>query len=135
MDVIERIENGELRVEVINREKVYKDYGAELLRLAKLGKQMQCQCDCVDELYGKCPTLVRAELAESKQMQWVSVAERMPEEGILVLVFTVNQTVETRRLLISPKYKWWEFKTSCFEFDWVTHWMSLPSAPKGEDDK
>jgi hypothetical protein len=115
MDVIERIEKqiNDL-VEMVGGQtskirKVYVDF-EDLVKLVLLAKQGQ-------------------------RIQWVSVAERLPEEGILVLVFTINQTVETRRLLISPKYKWWEFKTSCFEFDWVTHWMSLPPAPKGEDDK
>ena len=111
MDVIERLEKGISKLTVT---KLSSDIPAyvrgreqeiELVRLAKLGKQMQ----------------------------WVSVADRLPEVGQLVIAYG-------EACLIKP------FVTAAILTNWgafldvnestgfiPTHWMPLPEPPKGEE--
>ena len=61
-----------------------------------------------------------------KQSEWISVDERLPEEGVRVLVWLDiedNYTnIDTDRILRVKWVRWNSF---------VTHWMPLPEAPKG----
>lgn len=78
--------------------------------------------------------IARAALASQAQQtesQWISVEERLPDEGVTILVTTNFGDIYTCRLPViiaknskeeSPEYKRERF----------THWMPLPPAPEGD---
>ena len=59
--------------------------------------------------------------------EWISVAERLPEEEGLYLVAVVND--HERRY---SKTAWYHGHGNWFLHQKVTHWMPLPRPPKGE---
>lgn len=110
-ELIDRIERGEISVgahyngiqgQSLNLQiKQSKEAVDELLRLAKIGQQMQ----------------------------WVSVAERLPEEG---------QTVDVLIKDLGRGYKL--FRQTDYKFFgsfpiWVTHWMEIPPLPELMEEK
>lgn len=67
----------------------------------------------------------------SNRMKWISVKDRLPEEGDTVLVFNTSGGEDC---LVTIAIKWpneeWfltEIETTSEE---VTHWMPLPEPPK-----
>jgi hypothetical protein len=63
--------------------------------------------------------------------RWISVTERLPEEGTDVLAYQ-NRGEESR--IVPANYGrevWFDCFFDC-EADHITHWMPLPEPPKGE---
>lgn len=66
--------------------------------------------------------------------QWISVKDRLPEEGVLVLTFSEykgNQSIRLDHVIIlehSEEPYVWAYR---LVEDWhlVTHWMPLPQRP------
>lgn len=77
----------------------------------------------------KCVNNLMIQAAEAlEKQQWISVMERLPEEDTRVLVWLVDGANKYTRMDTDRRHnsKWvrWE--------KYVTHWMPLPDAPKGE---
>lgn len=64
--------------------------------------------------------------------EWISVRERLPDDGQMCVVYTqwhgvlLSELINTR-WLIKEDEGWYERPGH-----WVTHWMPLPAAPKEE---
>lgn len=70
----------------------------------------------------------RAYEAGYRQQEWISVSERLPKEGVRVLVWLKGDnrqytSIDTDRLSLKKWVRWGRL---------VTHWMELPEPPKGE---
>lgn len=63
--------------------------------------------------------------------EWISVKERLPEEGEDVLAYLGEGIFGICWLL---KDGYWETRDSFLYPDDVTHWMPLPEPPKEEGD-
>lgn len=61
-----------------------------------------------------------------KQSGWISVDERVPEDGSPVIVYLKSGGITIARYDMA----WGRFRTSGSIT--VTHWMPLPERPKGE---
>lgn len=72
-------------------------------------------CDLVDALIANRVTV----------QEWIPVAERLPKESGIVLGYD-------RVLGVSPCYFHADMISSAWQS--VTHWMPLPTPPKGESD-
>ena len=67
---------------------------------------------------------------QAANLQWISVKERLPEEGIRCLVYT-----EWERIILSERIgARWLMKEDDGQYErpayWVTHWMPLPNPPE-----
>lgn len=84
---------------------------------------------CVLELLDAADTIEALEAAQSK---WISVEERLPnvDEKVMVCGMKNGMQVGAFRGLSCPgnNRKWSWKKNTILE---VTHWMSLPTSPKG----
>ena len=60
--------------------------------------------------------------------QWISVDDRLPENGIDVLVYVRDGTIDTAYYSLCG---YWECYTSMSNA--VSHWMPLPKAPKEDE--
>lgn len=62
--------------------------------------------------------------------EWVSVKDRFPEEGTLVLIYRKDEPLSVDYMVdLSPEHPIW----ACLlqdEMYKVTHWMTLPKPPK-----
>lgn len=71
---------------------------------------------------------------EQAAPQWISVSERLPDEGVLCIVFGVNGVVNNHFEYYKPTHIQGYFDSvidGCvFELTEVTHWMPLPAAPE-----
>ena len=60
-----------------------------------------------------------------KQSEWISVAERLPENDVRVLVYINSERsytkIDTDRMVDGKFVRWYKD---------VTHWMPLPEPPK-----
>lgn len=67
---------------------------------------------------------------ERKKHEWVSVKDRLPEEGQVVIACGKKSATSGmyQGIGTKPEYWWWRGKT----IKTVTHWMPLPDPPKGE---
>jgi len=63
------------------------------------------------------------------QQQWISTADRMPEELISVIVFIPGQDY-IGSAIYERVEGWYETYENVVINDPVTHWMQLPSPPK-----
>ena len=64
---------------------------------------------------------------ENGQPKWISVHERMPEEGVSVLTYKPYSYFP---ISIDSCYNG-QFSVTLYA---ITHWMPLPEPPKGRDD-
>lgn len=72
---------------------------------------------------------------------WISVDDRLPESGDVVLVYDVdggsvtNDKTECYKKCRFKKGKFWiEEEYDSWEIDGTTHWQALPNPPKGETE-
>ena len=74
-------------------------------------------------------------------MNWISVQERMPDDGERVLVYIPNafnnHKVTVRQYHVNyarTELDWWigGYQNYRVEHGYVTHWAPLPEPPKGE---
>ena len=63
--------------------------------------------------------------------EWISVKERLPEEGEDVLAYLGEGKIEVCRLMHNM---FWEASDVLYDLDAVTHWMALPEPPKEEGE-
>ena len=63
---------------------------------------------------------------------WISVEERLPEEGLWVLVVYVEK--HGRFIDIGVHRNDGVWSVACLEPNTVTHWMPLPELPGSADD-
>ena len=61
---------------------------------------------------------------ENGQPKWISVNERLPEEGVPVLTYRPCSFIP---VMVDRLYNG-EF---CFSLHLITHWMPLPEVPNG----
>lgn len=60
--------------------------------------------------------------------EWISVKNKLPLEGELVLVYYEEDGDNHIDLLVHELDGYFETR-SCFDFPVVTHWMPLPKPP------
>lgn len=68
-----------------------------------------------------------ADVVERKRGEWISVKERLPENGETVLVY--RPTMKTQYM---TSYFWYRFCDGAIDIqgnDVITHWMPLPEPP------
>ena len=74
-------------------------------------------------------TILQEEPTVEVVQEWISVKDRLPEDGQIVLTYKNGicdiQTYEARRNGWLCKGWFWSMAT-------VTHWMTMPQPPKGE---
>lgn len=64
---------------------------------------------------------------------WIPCIERLPEDGVEVLVY--DDCILIATFDSSEKYtSGWMEAFECYPLHSVTHWMPLPEAPKRKDD-
>lgn len=65
-------------------------------------------------------------------MEWISVDDRLPNDGEVVLCWAENGKNQTKNLLKQVTYvqNKWIYGTYSTFIDGVTHWMPLPEPPK-----
>jgi len=61
-----------------------------------------------------------------EKLTWISVTEKLPEDGRTVLTYTMGGNIEV-----------YLYDSTTYQPSWyaVTHWMPLPKPPKKEDEK
>lgn len=85
-----------------------------------------CGLEC---FYGFCAE--RLYCKDYRKQEWISVDERLPMCGELVLVSSMDKITKKHGWFYLTSYdkerKWWNGAL----FGRVTHWMPLPEPPKG----
>jgi hypothetical protein len=72
---------------------------------------------------------VMCEIMEEQQTKWISVYDRLPEEGKVVLAFgTRSSTTGMFQGTQKDHPERWHWKGNCIKH--VSHWMPLPEPPK-----
>ena len=61
---------------------------------------------------------------------WISVKDRLPENGKKVLVYCKENKNDYEIGAYSDTYRGFFVRQTCYEN--ITHWMPLPQPPKGE---
>ena len=74
---------------------------------------------------------VMSEIMGELQTKWISVHDRLPEEGKVVLAFgTRSSTTGMFRGTQKDRPELWHWKGNMVKH--VSHWMPLPEPPKGK---
>ena len=97
-------------------------------------------CSGVDAVDGYLRNSLSAYRNSVKRLQWISVKERLPEEGLEVLIFgkilnDISKILGVRARFNGDqewKYTWESEDIHIYTQDDVTHWMPLPTLPKEE---
>ena len=64
------------------------------------------------------------------EMKWIFVRKKLPQDGERVLVYGyMNDYIH---IAVRRKNKWYSTWDNVTEIVYVSHWMPLPEAPKGE---
>lgn len=113
------------------------DKQQQILQMAKDICRVQHNCNDVCKPISACDALRYAERAVEagyKKQEWISVAERLPEQSGEYLtyhegVFSTLEYSKRHKMFnasddLDEKFS----KANCIE---VSHWMPLPEAPKG----
>jgi hypothetical protein len=97
----------------------------------KDGLQFWIECKCGASIPGIGETLSREACVAAwnrRANPWVSVAERLPEEGVKVLVWRKNEAMVGQR-----NGEYWVLTPGVWTCRDVTHWMPIPPlTPKEE---
>jgi hypothetical protein len=91
--------------------------------------------ELADHLIANGVTLDDQVASISKQLassEWISVNDRLPEDGEIVLVCGSRGGVYTAVLNKPGQYNGWHKLNSKSHYCNPTHWMPLPQPPKGE---
>lgn len=102
----------------------------KILEMAKDICRVKLNCNDVCNPISACDALKYAERAVeagySKQSEWISVNEALPERPGAYLVFTYDRRISMCHFID-------HYCDGDMQFDdyRVTHWMPLPEAPKG----
>lgn len=72
-----------------------------------------------------------------RMKMWISVDERLPDYGDVVLIFGVDENPITAFRLLIPDSNHWQWRdyqdlTETDGYVGVTHWIPLPEPPKQE---
>lgn len=71
---------------------------------------------------------------EARLPKWISADERLPDNGVPVLIrSSFGEIFTCRRPVIVDTNKSWESNTGEFNRPKITHWMPLPQPPKEQD--
>ena len=86
----------------------------------------ECVCHDIDCIYKNIADILYN--AGYRKQEWISVEERLPKEGVRVLVWlkvdnSQYTSIDTDRLSLKKWVRWGRL---------VTHWRELPEPPKGE---
>ena len=82
------------------------------------------------DLIEKLPVTVKSQLETTLESNWISVKDRLPEEGENVLTYGARPSydvVYVNRLIDKKSGEW-------LYGEYVTHWMPLPQPPTNEDE-
>ena len=71
-------------------------------------------------------TDLRAALAQQAEPQWIACSERMPEQGLAVLIIDIDGDHDIGRW---DGTEWFTFSRNAYAPSEVKHWMPLPAAP------
>lgn len=84
---------------------------------------------------------LESQLAELQARQWISVADRLPEDDVVVLVVVTSAFSEYRYIQIAhhiPSVPQWNTEDGVYfhgsEYKRITHWMPKPEAPKEDEE-
>lgn len=69
---------------------------------------------------------------EAGKPKWISVEERLPEDGAIVLGYMVSRDYRTIKWKNNTQR--WEGLLLDYAKEFVTHWMPLPEPPKEVDN-
>ena len=78
-----------------------------------------------DDVYAICKNVISMYLVNTRTDGWVSVDDRLPKEDDIVLICEAENEIRTAQY---HDGEWWD--NGCV-FVFVTHWMPLPTPPKG----
>jgi hypothetical protein len=98
-------------------------------RLSKAGYDLRVMESCANEHLDECIDEALAEVEAERR--WIPVDERLPQEGVNVLValrIGDRLTVDTDRIYGG---RWFAYGSRGYRGSgYVTHWMPLPNHPK-----
>ena len=88
-------------------------------------------CMNVEHPYPTCQDILLNEAMELlKARSWISVKERLPEDGQVVLGFLCDNGYQVLTFSVA-KNRWWGNEV-WYWFEEISHWMPLPEPPKEE---
>lgn len=109
----------------------------KIVEMAKDICRVKLNCTDVCNPISACNALKYAERAIEAgycKPEWISVDERLPEDGAIVL--TVDSEGERNVCFYEEELKGiFQQYGGLVQIFNITHWMPLPKAPKGGDDK
>lgn len=95
-------------------------------------------CELCNELYpddpcepADCDWLRMLEEAAVSVPQWISVKDKLPRDGEIVLCYTRWGFAV---LQFDAEYHFWIDSNDCHSDSHILYWMKLPKAPKGDAD-
>jgi hypothetical protein len=94
---------------------------------------LACDLDS-DHTYTRVTPLYDGPVAAQPIPEWISVKDRLPDDGALVVIFDPESDQEVWPAKWGAENNSFDSNGGWFEQDEVTHWMLLPPAPadKGE---
>lgn len=83
---------------------------------------------CMNGLISEASDAIEELVSNADKPKWISVEERLPEKGTVVLAFGTRSatTGQFQGVGTAPWFWWWKGHT----IKRVTHWMPLPEPPK-----
>ena len=90
---------------------------------------------CLDDLLLKAAELLESVANGVTVQQWISVKDRLPEDGEIVLVCGSRGGVYTAVFNKPGQYRGWHKLNSKSHYCDPTHWMPLPQPPEEQRHK